>query len=394
MEAVQIIHVDLAGSPDSVVATRQDCLMIFWWRDYPVGQALDHGEPGRSIHVASLADCCIDPATLSRAKQTTEREAAEVRPEAQSVSVVICTRDRPDELARCLESLSEQTHQPKEVVVVDNASREGRTRELAMAADVTYVREDQPGLDFARNAGIRAASAEIIVYTDDDVRLHPRWLERIVAAFDDSRIMVVTGLVLPAELETQAQCHFERFWPLGRGYHRIDYERAFFSVDRTRGCPAWEIGAGANMAFRRQIFDQIGFFDERLDVGQAGCSGDSEYWHRVLTHGWVCRYEPSAVVFHYHRREMAALSNQIFHYMRGHSAALLVQYERGGGWGNLLRALVFLPGHYAKRVVRGLWKGSRERDLFLGQEIRGYISGLRFYLRAPRPAKRAMKQKG
>jgi GT2 family glycosyltransferase len=387
--SVQIIHVDLADSPDSVVAARQDCLIIFWWKDYPLSQALDHGESGRSIKVASVADRCVDSATLNRAKQTTDREIAEVRPEAQSVSVVICTRDRPDELARCLASLPEQTRPPKEVVVVDNASREGRTRELAMAAETIYVREDRPGLDFARNAGIRAASGEIIVYTDDDVRLHPRWLERMVAAFDDSRIMAVTGQVMPAELETQAQCHFETFWPLGRGYCQIDYESAFFSTDQTRGCPAWEIGAGASMAFRRQIFDQIGFFDERLDVGQAGCSGDSEYWHRVLTHGWVCRYEPSAVVFHYHRRDMAGLSNQIFHYMRGHSAALLVQYERGGGRGNLLRALVLLPGYYAKRAVRGLWKGRRESDLFLGQEIRGYISGLRFYLRAPRPVKRA-----
>jgi GT2 family glycosyltransferase len=394
MTAVQIIHVDLAELSDSVVASRQDCLIIFWWKDYPLGQALDHGEPGRCIKIASVADRCVDPATLDRAKQTTDREIAKVHSETESVSIVICTRDRPGELARCLASLPEQTRPPNEVVVVDNASREGRTRELAMAAETIYVREDQPGLDFARNAGTRAASGEIVVYTDDDVRLHPRWLERMVAAFDDSRIMAVTGQVMPAELETPAQCHFETFWPLGRGYRQIDYESAFFSTDQTLGFPAWRIGAGASMAFRRQIFDQIGFFDERLDVGQAGCSGDSEYWHRVLTHGWVCRYEPSAVVFHYHRRDMTALSNQIFLYMRGHSAALLVQYERGGGWGNLLRALVLLPGHYAKRVVRGLWKGWRESDLFLGQEIRGYISGLGFYLRAPRPVERSSKLNG
>jgi glycosyltransferase involved in cell wall biosynthesis len=394
MVAVQIIHVDLADSPDSIDAARQDCLIIFWWKDYPLSQALDHGEPGRSIKVASVADRCVDPAALNRARQTTDRETTEVRSEDQSVSVVICTRDRPDELARCLASFSGQTRPPREVIVVDNASREQRTHELSMAAEAIYVREDRPGLDFARNAGIRAASGEIIVYTDDDVRLHPRWLERIVAAFDDSRIMAVTGQVMPAELETEAQCHFETYWPLGRGYRPIDYEGAFFSVDQTIGCPAWQIGAGANMAFRRQIFNQIGCFDERLDVGQAGCSGDSEYWHRVLTNGWVCRYEPSAVVFHYHRRDMAALSSQIFHYMRGHSAALLVQYERGRGWGNLLRALVLLPGYYAKRTMRGLWNGWRESDLFLRQEIQGYISGLSFYLRAPRPLKRPSKPNG
>jgi GT2 family glycosyltransferase len=256
-----------------------------------------------------------------------------------------------------------------------------------MAAGATYVRENRQGLDFARNSGARAASGEIVVYTDDDVHLHPRCLERMVAAFDDPRIMAVTGLVIPAELETRAQRHFEMFWSFGRGYRQINYDSEFFSVDKTRGCPAWIIGAGASMAFRRRIFDRIGLFDERLDAGQAGCSGDSEYWHRVLTHGWTCRYEPAAVVFHYHRRDMAGLSNQIFHYMRGHSAALLVQYERTGNWGNLRRALATMPWWYLRRVARGVLKGWTEGDLLLAQEIRGYVSGLRFYLSAPRQIK-------
>jgi GT2 family glycosyltransferase len=177
------------------------------------------------------------------------------------------------------------------------------------------------------------------------------------------------------------------FWSFGRGYRQINYDSEFFRVDKTRGCPAWVIGAGANMAFRRRIFDRIGLFDERLDAGQAGCSGDSEYWHRVLAHGWTCRYEPSAVVFHYHRRDMAALSNQIFHYMRGHSAALMVQYERTGNWGNLRRALATMPWWYLRRVARGVLNGWTEGDLLLAQEIRGYVSGLRFYLRAPRQIK-------
>lgn len=339
------------------------------------------------ISPGALAETAVDPYTLALAKQKTAWEASPEPKPAASVSVVICTRDRPDDLARCLASFSAQTLAPHQIVVVDNASRDGRTREVALAAGVTYVREERPGLDFARNAGAAACSGEFIVYTDDDVRLHPRWLQRMVSAFDQPEVMAVTGLVLPAELETEAQQHFERFWCFGRGYERIDYGKDFFAIDRTRGCPAWEIGAGASMAFRSSVFSQIGWFDERLDVGQAGCSGDSEYWHRVLTHGWICRYEPSAVVFHYHRREMSGLSSQIYSYMRGHSAALLVQYERSGHRGNLLRALFWTPYYYARRIVRGLLKGPREQDLFLKQEVRGYISGLLFYLRAPRPSR-------
>jgi GT2 family glycosyltransferase len=124
--------------------------------------------------------------------------------------------------------------------------------------------------------------------------------------------MAVTGLVLPAELATEAQLHFETYWGFGRGYRRIDFISVFFESDRMRGCPVWEIGAGANMAFRREVFEKVGLFDERLDVGAAGCSGDSEFWHRVLTHGGVCRYEPGAVAYHFHRRDWAGLSNQSF----------------------------------------------------------------------------------
>jgi hypothetical protein len=71
--------------------------------------------------------------------------------------------------------------------------------------------------------------------------------------------------------------------------------------------------------------------------------------------------------------------------MRGHAAALLVQFERSGHWGNLRRAFVSMPVWYARRFVRGLVKGRSARDRLLSREIRGYVSGLLFYLRAPRP---------
>jgi glycosyltransferase involved in cell wall biosynthesis len=354
---------------------------MFWWKDFPVGQALDRGVGMRSVVISDLAEHSIKPDVLALAKQTTERESSESPHDAFHVSIVICTRDRPDALACCLARLAKQTRVPDEVIVVDNASQDERTRVVTANAGKRYIREDRPGLDFARNAGIRAASGDIIAYLDDDVCPHPRWLQRMLGAFDDPRIMAVTGLVFPAELETAAQRHFEKFWSFGRGYRRIDYDHAFFTDHEGQGCPTWEIGAGASMAFRREIFDRIGFFDERLDVGQAGCSGDSEYWHRILTQAWICRYEPSAVVFHFHRRELASLSKQIFYYMRGHAAALLVQFERSRRWGNLRRVFITLPCYYAKRVARLYLEGRRENDLFLYEEIRGYISGLAFYFR-------------
>ena len=139
------------------------------------------------------------------------------------------------------------------------------------------------------------------------------------------------------------------------------------------------------MAFRRKVFDQAGLFDQRLDVGQAGCSGNSEYWHRLLSHGGKCRYEPSAVAFHFHRRDISGLSNQIFSYMRGHAAALMVQFEGTGNWGNLRRVFLSMPWWYAQRIARGLVRGWSDRDRFIGREIAGFASGLRFLPQAAAP---------
>ena len=246
-----------------------------------------------------------------------------------SVSVVICTRDRPADLARCLAGLSSQSRLADEVIVVDNASRGEATHRVVYDAGARYIREDRPGLDIARNRGLLAASSDVVAYTDDDTELHPRWLERLVAAFDED-IASVTGLVLPACLKTEAQWYFEERWSFGRGFERVDFDQAFYQAFRSRGCPAWKVGAGANMAFRRCVFDRVGFFDERLDVGAAGCSGDSEMWYRLLAAGLKCRYEPSAVVFHHHRLDFDGLKSQIFNYMRGHVAALMIRVRADG----------------------------------------------------------------
>lgn len=384
-----ILHFDLSkGSSEGPIRLGEAaCLVVLWWGDCPVGQINDIDGPGGVLD-RTKAMTAVSPDVLLRAKQVVSDEAAAGWHKPIEPSVVICTRDRPEALARCLASLPHQTLLPTEIIVVDNASKDERTRDVACAAGTTYIREDQPGLDFARNAGARAARGEIVAYTDDDVSLHPRWLERLVRAFDAPHVMAVTGLVLPAELATKAQRHFETYWGFGRGFRRRDFGSCFFASDRAHGCPVWEIGAGASMAFRRQVFETIGLFDERLDVGAAGCSGDSEFWHRILARGGVCRYEPSAVVYHYHRRDFPGLEKQLFNYMRGHSAALLVQFERSGNFGNLRRAFVTTPGWYARRWLRRGLSETLERDRFLWHEVAGFLSGIRYYFKEPRPPRR------
>jgi glycosyltransferase involved in cell wall biosynthesis len=361
-------HVALADSGDYTLPDAAPGMVVFWWLGRPVAHLFVEDATPRSGRLA--AD------TLSRIRAE-ERAAA---PPQHAASVVICTRDRAEALQQCLASLPQQTLAPREIIVVDNASRDTQTRDVALAAGAIYLREERPGLDFARNTGARHATSPIVAYTDDDVILHRGWLERLVAAFDAPQIAAVTGLVLPAELATESQRHFEAHWSFGRGYLRKDFDRARFAAAPDGVFPAWEIGAGASMAFRREVFERIGYFDERLGAGQAGCSDDSEFWYRVLASGLTCRYEPRSVAFHFHRRTMDGLAQQIHQYMRGHAAALLVQHERTGIAANRRRALVQMPRWYAGRLLRRLRGARRPQDRFLREEVLGYLSGLWFYL--------------
>jgi len=73
------------------------------------------------------------------------------------------------------------------------------------------------------------------------------------------------------------------------------------------------IGVGTNMAYRRIVFDEIGAFDTALDVGTpSGGAGDLDMFHRVLLAGGVIRYEPEALVWHQHRRDMEGLRRQLY----------------------------------------------------------------------------------
>jgi GT2 family glycosyltransferase len=330
----------------------------------------------------------LDFRTLSALDRPLERLSERLTHDGASdpISVIICTRDRPEYLRECLASFERLSNRPEEILVVDNASRTSETREVIRGfPGVRYVFEPRPGLDLARNTGWRHSSGQIIAFTDDDVVVHPDWIKRLRQGFTEPAVWAVTGPALPAALATEAQVAFETFWSFDRGYKPIVFTPEFARKTRSMGSPTWIIGAGANMAFRRHAFLLLGGFDERLDVGAAGCGGDSEFWYNLLSRGKSCRYEPSAVVFHNHRSEWKTLENQIFHYMRGHVSALLIQFEKHRHWGNLRRLFISLPWFWARLLLSGCIRGFSLRHRFLWQELAGSLSGLWYYLLQPRP---------
>lgn len=406
----QIRHVDLAQKvPSLAVESGYDrLLVVFWWRDVPLGQRLLlAGElPLPPAITASTAACAIGPALLTRLDPPTpgvpagsappsapmldllleagarlDRLIADTSaaPAGERLSVIVCTRDRPEDLRRCLASLLPTLPPGSELLVVDNAPATGAARRVVEGFPaVCRVPEPRPGLSAARNAGFAAARGEILAFTDDDVEVHPLWARRIVTAFADPAVACATGLVLPAALESEAQLVFELgLGGLGRGFLPRRFGPDWFRSFRGDCPPVWDLGAGANMAIRRSAIERVGPFDERLGAGASGCSEDSELWYRLLAAGFSCRYAPEAVVFHHHRSDWASLRAQAHEYMRGHVAALLVQFAHDGDRRNLLRLGFRLPAHFLRETVRSLLQRSPYgRDRLLPDQITGCLRGL------------------
>jgi GT2 family glycosyltransferase len=216
-----------------------------------------------------------------------------------SATVAVCTRNRTEDLRLCLDALMRLNDRGQEVLIVDNAPSNDSTRKLvAQYPSVRYVLEERKGLDIARNRAIAEASNEIVVFTDDDALPDPDWLDKILPHFNDPLVMCVTGMTMPLEQETKAQEAIEDYSPFAKGFF---LKR--FSFTKAHPLSTGNIGAGANMAVRKTLINEIGGFDEALDAGTATQSGgDHEFFARILLAGYHIIYEPAAMSWHRHRR--------------------------------------------------------------------------------------------
>ncbi|NJK53529.1 MAG: glycosyl transferase family 2, partial [Leptolyngbyaceae cyanobacterium SU_3_3] len=138
------------------------------------------------------------------------------------------------------------------------------------------------------------AQGELIAFTDEQGIVDAHWVRSIVQTFaENPAAMAVTGLVIPDEIETENQALFECWYGLGRGCDRRWYGQPQSWTD----LGTMQLGAGVNMAFRRNVFEQIGQFDQALDVETlTEGGGDWEMFCRLLIAGKSLVYEPAAIV--------------------------------------------------------------------------------------------------
>ena len=363
---------------------------LVWFHGRPIGEVTALGpldEVRRDLVQlarAKLADTCqlhllhdalSTPGGLARARSEglealshpdDNQLPAEPTP---SLSIAVCTRDRPDNLRSCLEALRALRDPVHEIVVIDNASSDERSRHVVAEFEgIRYVREPRRGLDWARNRALLEASGDLLAYVDDDVAVHPAWVGGLLRAFlEEPAAVAVTGLVVPRELSTPAQVLFEALGGFGRGYRR-----KWFSVAVHEGAVAAKsfgasgvAGTGANMAFRRQAALDLGGFDTALGVGTVTSGGDDlEMLFRVVATGGLIVYEPSAVVRHAHRSDLPGLLRQ----MRGNGTGAY-SYFLGAGrcYGGMERR------QFPRLAARS----------FVQHEVGGYLDAVRRPRRLP-----------
>lgn len=318
-----------------------------------------------------------------------------------SVTVAVCTRNRAEKLAECLEAVAAIDYPSDllDILIVDNAPSDDGTRDVvARYPSMRYVREPRPGLAWARNRAVREARGQIVAYTDDDVSVDPGWVRALAAAFvEEPHAMCVTGLVLPDEIDTDAQLLFEKYGGFGRGFRRSVYRVDGGNGTARRYGGTGRFGTGANMAFRRVFFDRDGLFDPALDVGTpSNGGGDLEMFFRVLKGGHALVYEPAAMVRHRHRREYAELRRQIENNGIGFYAYLVrtAQAHPEEGAAILRLGVWWLWWWNARRLLRALVRPRAfPIDLILA-EFKGSFIGLRRYAAARRHAADVLRRFG
>jgi GT2 family glycosyltransferase len=296
----------------------------------------------------------------------------------QKATVAVCTRDRPDDLERCLDSLRPLAEKGQEILVIDNCPTSEATRTLVERFECfRYIREERLGLNVARNRALREAQHDIVAFTDDDAVPDRAWLDSLLRNFNDPLVMCVTGLTMPLELETKAQEWFERYNPFSRGFSRKVYDHSYYHP-----LGAGRIGAGANMAFRRSVMECVGFFDEALDGGTPTHSGgDTEMFSRIMSRGYRIVYEPAALNWHRHRQTREELRRTIYGYGVGVYAfwtrSLLMEKDLGV----LRAAFVWFFRYQLRALLRSLLRrpNSLPLDLILA-EIKGSVRGPFAYL--------------
>ena len=382
-DPVAVLDLDFVNLPDEIGGSNEQkqALALIRYKHRPVGQ-VQLNLNGRSMNRDRLERIILNSvefpfwqAWLEDELELDSRPKTDIQKE--KITIAICTRDRPEDLKRCLEEITCMPEDGQEVLVIDSCSLSPETKYITQSfSQVRYVYENYPGLNRARNRALMEASHDIIAFIDDDAIPDSDWLRALLPNFSDPRVLCVTGLTMPLELDTAAQQWFERYSPFNRGFTRKVYDK-----NNLHHLAAGRVGAGVNMALRRSVLDLIGPFDEVLDAGTPTLSGgDTELFYRIIANGFQIVYEPAALSWHRHRRTWEELRHVLYGYGVGTYAYWTGKLVQENEWGVFYAAGNWFFGYQLPALFKSFlhFPNSTPIDL-LFNELRGCLSGPRAY---------------
>ena len=281
------------------------------------------------------------------------------------ITVVVCTRNRPDLLGSCLARLGELAAAPLEILVVDQSdgpdSGEMVRRHQSRMPNLRWVPTPTRGLSRARNLAVRESRGEILAFTDDDCLARRDWIASVARAFSgDEDLAAVTGGSLPEP----SDCADPRILAAAT-WHPSAPKIYTKPVDPST------VGGGFNLSVRKSWLDRIGPFDPELGAGGRYRSAeDTDLIHRLLLRGGRIRYDPEVIVAHLPWRDGDTQSAVEWEY--GYGIAVWALKRMAGG--------DLFPTRVALGVLRAQGKtallGALRRDASAWRTGRAYLSGL------------------
>ncbi len=272
------------------------------------------------------------------------------------ISVIVPIYNGEADLLDLLDCLRGQTYPSDRVeyCLIDNGS-DDRTSEILKSASQTGfilhgLSESQIQSSYAaRNVGIRAATGEILAFTDADCRPNPNWLESLIAPFEESAVGLVAGEIRSLPGDTLLEHYAAR--------------QETLSQKHTLAHPFCPYGQTANLAVRYQVFEQVGLFRPYLTTG-----GDADLCWRILREtSWQMRFAERAIVRHRHRATWAELRSQWQRYGQSgrylhelHGVDLMPDTSLQGYGYRLLR---WLLKEFPIAIVRTLQQKERWADM-------------------------------